>query len=413
MITQRRMPELPCDISTIGEEHLDALISDKIPESLTLEYKQRLDLKSKEGTHKLIRVVVSFANAKGGHVVCGVNENEKGLPNELVGIEMHNIDQYTVAIHQKIESLIEPAISPPPSIHSISLRNGKHALILYVPNSTSSPHVCKTRSGFYQRVGARCSPMSIRKIKLAFEGAENMRRRIRQIHENGVQSIVNGEPPIDLETTESAIIVHFIPECSLESSSQLEMALIRNQRLDPLGGDSYSNKACLQGWITHPGSEGILPTSYCLRRIDGVVETVNTRLVQVPEQDVEQPDGRVTRGVRPFYASHFEKTLIKWVDECRHYFDAVRVDPPYYLYLTLEGVKGRVVVPEPLSLIWAVLREQCFRDDTLQFNPVVLERRTKPTPEFLKPMFDQVWNAAGWDESPNYPNREYVEPSRT
>ena len=62
-------------ISEIEEEDIVSLIENKVEESLTIEYKQKLpDLKNDKEKIKFLSLISSFANKSGGIIIYGMEE---------------------------------------------------------------------------------------------------------------------------------------------------------------------------------------------------------------------------------------------------------------------------------------------------------------------------------------------------
>lgn len=156
-------------LDDLQEEHLKALIPD-VYESHTLDYKEEMYKDSKPDTRELLKDVISLANASGGHLIIGMQQNREegkpdGTPKELVGIE--NGDE----AEKRIESVCHYNIHP--NIVGLRVRSvplgspSRSCTVVFVPNSGNKPHVYeyKGRREFYQRQERQNLPMSIEKIK--------------------------------------------------------------------------------------------------------------------------------------------------------------------------------------------------------------------------------------------------------
>ncbi len=67
------------DFENINEADLTELLTAQVPEGLRIEYKQALYGNSDADRKELLKDVSAFANAQGGHLIIGVEENG-GLP---------------------------------------------------------------------------------------------------------------------------------------------------------------------------------------------------------------------------------------------------------------------------------------------------------------------------------------------
>lgn len=73
----------------IEERHLDALVANAVPELRTIEYKSALPGRSDNTSKEFLADVCSFANAGGGEIIYGVEE-ENGAPVGLPGVPIED-----------------------------------------------------------------------------------------------------------------------------------------------------------------------------------------------------------------------------------------------------------------------------------------------------------------------------------
>ncbi len=98
---------------------LERLIADKVPESLTLDYKESRALnKNNNGRTELVKDVTAFANSAVGQIIYGIPERDK-VPQPLdSGVNSNDITREW--IEQVIHSRSSPRIHGL-RIHSIEL----------------------------------------------------------------------------------------------------------------------------------------------------------------------------------------------------------------------------------------------------------------------------------------------------
>lgn len=107
-------------------------------EGYTLEFKQNVNA-------DLAKELVAFANASGGRIFIGVDDN-----NQIVGCEVSN------ALFSKIETMAA-SCDPPVTIFIEKLPDQK-IIVLHVPEGANRPHRCT--KGFYLRNGANSQKMN-------------------------------------------------------------------------------------------------------------------------------------------------------------------------------------------------------------------------------------------------------------
>ena len=102
-------------LADIEEQDIRDLIADRVREGRTLDYKQELPGNRPQDKKKFLAAVSSFANAIGGQLMYGIEEqrdadgNSTGLPEEAVGVSC-NIDQELLRLKAMIRTGIDPTL---------------------------------------------------------------------------------------------------------------------------------------------------------------------------------------------------------------------------------------------------------------------------------------------------------------
>lgn len=148
-----------------SETDILALISNRIEESITLEYKRCASLSNTDNIKKEIsKDVSSFANSAGGAIIYGIKE-EGHLP---VGIdEGFNPKEIT---KEWLESVIDSRISP--KIDSVQIvpveltetRPGRYIYVVSIPQSRRAPHQASDFR-YYKRSNFKSMPMEDYEIR--------------------------------------------------------------------------------------------------------------------------------------------------------------------------------------------------------------------------------------------------------
>ena len=128
------------DIEQITKDDLQSLIDNEVFESKTIEYKQALPSSSESDKKEFLADISSFANASGGDFIFGmVQDPDTGLPKDLQGLGIANVDQEILRLENMIRDGIAPRILSV-ATKSITLSNSKVALVIRIPKSWISPH---------------------------------------------------------------------------------------------------------------------------------------------------------------------------------------------------------------------------------------------------------------------------------
>lgn len=114
-------------LENITREDLDALVSDKHAEGRSVDYKRDLNLSREDDKKELARDVAAFANAGGGHLIFGIEEEKDaagknlGRPAAIVGVECPNFD----AVKLRVEAIVRDNVAPRIQVSSITSDRGQ------------------------------------------------------------------------------------------------------------------------------------------------------------------------------------------------------------------------------------------------------------------------------------------------
>lgn len=149
-----------------SEKDLQELISNKISESTTLEYKS---LDALENNFKIAKQISAMANAEGGIIIYGIKEDENRNPKEIEWTSnkelKDKIDQVlSTKINRKVEGIEIEEISSDEN-------NEKFVIVVKVPRSDLSPHQLSESAEvkkYYRRSNSRIREMEQGEIEDSF-----------------------------------------------------------------------------------------------------------------------------------------------------------------------------------------------------------------------------------------------------
>ena len=94
-------------LEDLSEADLASLISNSVAESRLIEYKQELRNSSDAERKEFFADVSSFANASGGHLIYGLQENA-GTPTGIAPLAVADVNAETLRLESMIRDSIEP-----------------------------------------------------------------------------------------------------------------------------------------------------------------------------------------------------------------------------------------------------------------------------------------------------------------
>jgi predicted HTH transcriptional regulator len=203
-------------LETITERDLQQMVTQREQESQTLEYKREPFKRNDEETREMLRDITSIANAFGGDLLIGIDEDANGAALQLIGIK--NPEEESQRIISSCLSNIAERMDGLRT-HTVLLQDGSFVLILRIPRSLRSPHMVTFRglNQFWIRHDRQKSPMSIHEIKdtcLKIEGLmEKLERFLAKRRHEILEDIDN--------------IPYYVVECPLICYTDLDTSLCK------------------------------------------------------------------------------------------------------------------------------------------------------------------------------------------
>jgi Putative DNA-binding domain len=276
---------IPNRLEQVQKDDIETLVANVVREGRTIEYKQQLPGGRDEDKKEFLADVSSFANAAGGDLIYGVeeerDENGKalGTPKEAKGIIGINADQEIQRLENILRSGLEPRI---PGIQTRAIdgfTNGP-VIVIRVPRSWAAPHMVtfKASPRFYSRTSAGKAPLDVAEIRAAFIQSEALPERIRRFREDRLSRIMAGETPLQL-TEEACAVLHILPVSAFQRGDPVDVTpySAATMHLRPLGASGFNERISLDGCVAYQGVEnGDVARNYTQLFRNGVIEAVDT-----------------------------------------------------------------------------------------------------------------------------------------
>lgn len=386
------------NLEDIGEDDLQALKDNSVIEKKTLEYKQALPDYRDSGKKEFLADVSSFANTSGGDLIFGIVEDKStGAPKTIEGLDIENVGEEI----RRMESIIRDGIQPRiPSInsYSIELSNSKTVLIIRIGKSWISPHrvTFKGHDKFFSRSSNGKYPMDVPELRVAFTLSESITEKIKNFRIDRISKIHANETPLPFYEN-AKVVLHLIPVVSFYSnqSYDIDKLVTGGMSLTPMNGSHVGWRYNLEGLLSFSTAELGQSYSYVQLYRNGIIETVDGLSLKPHRDELTIP------------SVSYETEVIKAVNQYIPIFNLLGIEPPFFLFLTLVGVKGYSMSGEHH------LHDEIQKiDRDVLFLPEVVMERASESSEILKPCFDAVWNACGFPESRNFKNGKFT-PNRS
>lgn len=381
--------------SEIDESTLNGLIETGTMEGKQIEFKREICVSSDSEKREFLSDISSFANASGGHIIFGIEE-EDGVASSLPGLSLADADAEVLRIQQLTLHSISPRI-PGLLFRPIALANGKHAIIATIAQSWILPHMVtyKGSSRFYTRNSAGKHQMDIGEIRDAFLMSESLPEKIRDFRASRISRLISGNTPI-AKPDPHTVVLHSIPAQAFQTQFNIDIDRATGDwhLLSQLYGDSITGRRInLDGLLTYLsiGDEPI--GSYTQLYRNGIVESATALLLEP----------HPTAG-KLIPSTAFEQEIMKGTSKLLRFQESLSVIPPVFLMMSLLnvedfelGMSNTKRFSSERSYLQAIDRPNLILPevvlDDLESDDIAMK---------LRPIFDSVWNALGWPYSMNY-----------
>jgi hypothetical protein len=376
-------------LSALGAADIEDLVAARTREDRHLDFKEVLPGRKDSDKKEFLADVSAFANSGGGDVVFGIQE-ERDAAGKSTGIAAAvtpltvNFDEETRRLASITESGLDAAIVPKVQFREVPCSSGT-VIVMRVPKSWTAPHMVRETWRFYLRQGAQNIPMDTGTLRSAFTEAAGLPERIRRFRVERVSRIASDEAAIAMQGPER-LVIHLVPLSSAAGDSPVDLFAIKAHNPAPL--DNYA------GWSTRFNLDGLLLSSgepnlpchtYTLYMRNGSVEVV----VHV---------GSELKGQGGIWLFELEQYIFQGVTRYAQAIVAAGASFPIIVLASVVGVAGKLAImrrgqmSEPRSI----------DRDSLLLPEVALTDGLEDLPRVLRPLFDSLWQACGYERSQSY-----------
>jgi hypothetical protein len=260
-------------------------------------------------------------------------------------------------------------------------------LIVRVPRSWAGPHMVtyQQHSRFYSRHAGGKYPLDVFELRQAFLGSGSLSERAREFRTERLGRLLAGETPVPL-STRRLVCVHLIPHASLAGATDIDLLMVANRSdlVQPLYGSGWGSGFNLDGVLAYSPAGNGSNMAYLQVYRNGILETVSSELFS----DYEK------YGLN-FPSLAFARDLFQFVDRGRGVMRTLTVDPPASLYVSLLGAKGAKLGIGQGWTFYSGHSPKPFDRDTLPLREVLLTEWQGDVQVILRPLLDELWQAAG------------------
>jgi hypothetical protein len=375
---------IPRPIAEITREDIDRLTLIPRIEDRQIDYKLELPGQSDDDKREFLADIVAFANTAGGDLVFGVEE-AAGVPTSIRGVAIADFDALRLRLQDLIRDAIDPRI-PAVEVTAVDGYERGPVVVLRVHQSWNAPHMVtfKRWSRFFARDAGQRHQMDVLELREAFVAAERAFQQVRGFRDTRIKKIVERDAPVMLHRHPMAVI-HVLPLGLSFSSRRLDPRDVQPHVRGLFSEDfvySGNIRFNLDGLLVASNALPNAPTDAYIQVFrDGGVEAVATFSV------VNEPSSTI-------YGNQFEGAIVRFTESVGTFRQNLRLEAPCVVSVALLEVMG-------VSLEANRAMGRRFDRELVSLPETVLLEFEKVATA-LRPTIDTMWQAAGWQGSPNY-----------
>jgi len=377
-------------------EDIERLVSNKISENRTLEYKREINIDKGEERKEFLYDITSFVNSEGGLIIFGISEqkdekgNNTGLPEEICGIQIDNFDKLILKIEDLLKSSIEPNISNI-VIKPLEKAN-KKILAIGLQKTMGLPRMVTYNSTnkFYRRRNSGKYLVDVYELNQMFMKNTEVIKELESYRRNRLENILKKEYLSNINT-ENFTLVHVSPinyfrynQLSLSDDKFLNDL---NTKLQPIGAHSWDYRSNFEGYLIFSTNEtGNEISAYSQIFRNGIIEFFTHKF-----HSKINNEGYLFLGM-------LETHVIDCVTKSLQIYKDQEVSPPFAVHITITDL-----------LYHRINIQDAFRIDSLPFTTndllipnIVINDFDADIEKELKSVFNIIWQSAGCRKSPYY-----------
>jgi hypothetical protein len=366
-------------LDQIGILDLRELIQNKVAEGKTIEYKQISPGGKDADKKEFLADASSFANASGGNLIFGILA-ESGIPKEIVPLQV-DFDKEILRLENILRDGIEPRMQ-------FAAKQVGDVIVLHIPKSWNGPHrvIYQGWDKFYGRTSNGKYPLDTGELRSAFNLSESLNERIRNFKVERIMAIRNGDLPVPFYQSPK-IVLHLIPLSAFTPGMSVNAAKIDPGCLQPIYCSGWNHRLNLDGYLTYSEGRENKSRSY--------TQFFRTGIIEAAEGSILEPKHE---GKKMIASIAYEKEIIHGLARYLRAMNMLGIEPPICLFLTFIDVKGYGMTASR----WEFDDNYPIDRDILDLPDILVEDMDERPEKILRPLFDMIWNACGYERSFNY-----------
>lgn len=381
--------------SDLNINDIEALISNSATEGNNLEFKREVWSRSDDGIREMLKDISAMANAYGGIIVVGMDENST-TGKALALVDVPNAEQERDRILASCLSNIQPRILGL-DIKTLETNQGKNILLIYVPSSLNLHQITyKNFWQFHKRHDRQIVRMSYDEIKDAIiknSGSTEqslllLQKRIERLKMNNSIRMILQAVPIKLETELFRILNMDLRNLLRESENERREGWNFNFMYAVA-------KPSLNGLIIGKDNELVKTLEFYRNGyLEGIIKAEEGRFYTIKELNIEG----ITKSVCSIRTAAVVEYIYSFIKKLKALSNFIGYDSPYCFTVSLLNIEGMEFQEDQLSSPWN--GSKICDTQSLEIGPLIYE---SINPEIIaKELADRIWQAFGFEQEPYF-----------
>lgn len=369
-------------------EDIDSLVTNKVPESRTLEYKLKLPGNARKDKVDFLAEISALANSAGGLMIFGIKD-KGGVAEAVKPVSSGDPDAEILRLEGSARNGISPRL---PSLETkyIRVSDDEYLFVMKTKKSWFLPHrvTYDGHDQFYGRASTGKYPLDVTQLRELFLLSESASTRLENFQADRLIKIDADQTPVALEG-ELRVVLHVVPYDALQAAPSVDTSNLYRDHgglLGPLGTSGYDHRHNFDGLLTYSGRDAAHARRYLQIFRSGALEAVESF----------SPPGETT-----IPSQRIEVDIVDAVERYLRLLGNLGVAFPISVMVALMNVRGLVLAVNrrftgPFPDVYPIDRKD------LVIPGVLFEQFDADVPAMLRPIFDAIWSAGGYPRSLSY-----------
>jgi hypothetical protein len=375
-------------VNKLQPADIDRLLTGKIQESRTLDYKRELNLSQDKDRKEFLYDIAAMSNTEGGCLIYGINEllddegQNTGIPDSVVGVSFTNIDKLVQQIEDLVQTCTDPKITGL-EIQHINISD-LIVLVIGVPKNFGLPIMVtfKGSNKFYKRRNTGKYPVDVLELSAMFSSKHNLKSFAENFRQFRIEKSRSYGIFPNLHIT-GGLFIHVIPY-NFDDGALLDLSELPNDvatKMRPIGqAFGYNALYNFDGYVTYKSRQNLV-YSYCQLFRSGAYEVFSSDVFHLYKTAANE-------NIFHANAQDLCKDILEqfnFIAEITRIFD---VQSPFMVSISFINIKNAVI---SYGTNWS----KPFMSEDLILPAVLVPSFDADYKSRLRPLFDIIWQSVG------------------